>query len=221
MPSRKIPLITQEIYHVFNRGFNKKPIFFSENDYVRAIKTIQYYQYLTPPIKFSYLNIQTPKRQKKILQQLVQTSVDILAYCFMPNHFHFLIKQTKDNGILHSISKFSNSYSKYFNTIYEKRGPVLEGRFKAVRVTANEQLLHLSRYIHLNPFTSSIIKNINKIQDYPYSSIKEYLSSSRYNLCTTDEVLRQFKTKKAYLEFIQNQADYQKQLHAIKNIMLE
>lgn len=221
MPSRKTPLITQEIYHVFNRGFNKKPIFLTPNDYIRAIKTIRYYQYLNPPIKFSYLNIQTLKRQKHILNQLIQTSIDILAYCFMPNHFHFIIKQTHDHGILKSISKFSNSYSKYFNIIHKKQGPVLQGRFKTVRIKSNEQLLHLSRYIHLNPFISSIVKDINKIEAYTYSSLKEYLSSNSLNICSTNEILSQFKTKKSYLNFIQDNADYQKQLHAIKRIMLE
>ncbi|MFC1627391.1 transposase, partial [Patescibacteria group bacterium] len=130
MPSRKIPLVNQEYYHVFNRGFNKKVIFKNEKDYHRAIETIQYYQFITPSFKFSYLNRITPKQKKKLLDQLVNTQVSILAYCLMPNHFHFLIKQEKNNGILNTISKFSNSYSKYFNTIHEKAGPVFEGRFK-------------------------------------------------------------------------------------------
>jgi len=221
MPIRKTPLVNQEYYHIYNRGFNHQKIFYSSNDYNRAYKTIQYYQYLTPPIKFSYLNIQTPKQQKTILSQLLQTSINVLAYCFMPNHFHFLIKQEKDNGILNSISKFSNSYSHYFNTINEKQGPVFEGRFKAVSIVSNEQLLHLSRYIHLNPYTASIIKDLNKIKDYPYSSLKEYLSPHSFNLCSTDFILSQFKSPQDYLNFNLDQADYQKQLQAIKKLTLE
>jgi len=139
----------------------------------------------------------------------------------MPNHFHFLIKQIKNNGIVKSIGKFSNSYSHYFNTIHEKKGPLFEARFKAVKINSNEQLLHLSRYIHLNPYTASIIKNVNKIHQYPYSSLKEYLSPNTFNLTSTDLILNQFKSTQDYLNFNLNQADYQKQLHSIKKLTLE
>ena len=218
MPSRKIPLITNEYYHIYNRGFNKQKIFLSPHDYQRAFEAIRYYHFLTPPFKFSYLNKITLNQKKKLLDQLISTQIDILAFCFMPNHFHFLVKQIKDNGILNSISKFSNSYSKYFNLIHEKKGPVFEGRFQAVRITNNEQLLHLSRYIHLNPYTASIVKNIPDLKKFPYSSLKEYLHPHRFNLSQTDEILNQFKNKQEYLSFVNDHADYQKQLHLIKKL---
>ncbi|MFH2061980.1 MAG: transposase [Candidatus Beckwithbacteria bacterium] len=221
MPTRKIPLITDEYYHVYNRGFNKNLIFQSPGDYSRAFKTIQYYQFITPSIKFSYLNSRPLEQQKSILGQLVQTTIDILSFCFMPNHFHFLIKQNKDNGILNSIGKFSTSYANYFNILHEKNGPVFEGRFKAVRVSSNEQLLHLSRYIHLNPYTASIVKDINQLQNYPYSSLKEYLHPKRFNLAQTNEILSQFKSPQNYLNFNLDHADYQKQLHLIKEISVD
>lgn len=218
MPSRKVPLITGEYYHIYNRGFNKNLIFLSPDDYSRAYKTIQYYQFITPSIKFSYLNSRPIEQQRSILGQLVQTTIDILSFCFMPNHFHFLIKQNKNNGILNSISKFSTSYANYFNIIHEKNGPVFEGRFKAIRITNNEQLLHLSRYIHLNPYTASIIKDINQLQNYPFSSLREYLNPQRFNLSQTDEILKQFKSSQDYLDFVTDHADHQKHLHLIKNI---
>lgn len=221
MPSRKVPLITNEYYHVYNRGFNQQQIFLSANDYQRAFETIRYYQYMTPPIKFSYLNLQPPKRQKEILNQLVQTSIDILAFCFMPNHFHFLVKQTKNNGVKVTLSKFSLSYANYFNIINQNKGPVFEGRFKAVRVSSNEQLLHLSRYIHLNPYTASIVKDVGKLQDYPFSSLKEYLHPNRFNLSQTSEILTQFASCQDYLDFTLNHANHQKQLHLIKKISID
>ena len=218
MPSRKLPIINDEYYHIYNRGFNKKPIFISNNDYQRALETIRYYQFSTPSFKYSILNRLTIQQKNKLLQQLVSTQIDILAFCFMPNHFHFLIKQISDDGILKSISKFSNSYSKYFNTLHEKNGPVFDSRFKAVRVTSNEQMLHLSRYIHLNPYTASIEKNLNQIQNYPYSSLKEYMHPQSFTLTQTDEILGQFKSSQDYLSFTLDQADYQKKLHLIKSI---
>ena len=221
MPSRKVPLVTNEYYHIYNRGFNKQKIFITPSDYQRAFETIRYYHYSIPPIKFSYLNLQTPKRRRQILGQLVQTSIDIIAFCFMPNHFHFLVKQVTKGGILNSIGRFSLSYSKYFNLVNEKKGPVFEGRFQAVRVTNNEQLLHLSRYIHLNPYTASIVKNIDQLKNYPYSSLKEYLHPHQFNLSQTDEILSQFKNPQDYLDFINDHANYQKQLHQIKDALID
>ncbi|MFH1280041.1 MAG: hypothetical protein ABII08_00330, partial [Candidatus Beckwithbacteria bacterium] len=100
----------------------------------------------------------------------------------------------------------------------EKNGPVFEGRFKAVRVSSNEQLLHLSRYIHLNPYTASIVKDINQLQNYPYSSLKEYLHPKRFNLAQTNEILSQFKSPQNYLNFNLDHADHQKQLRLLKDI---
>lgn len=139
----------------------------------------------------------------------------------MPNHFHLLIKQTKDNNILTSLSSFSNSYSKYFNLKHKQEGPVFQNRFQAVRIITNEQFLHVNRYIHLNPYTSSIINSIKDLKNYPYSSLKEYLYPHQSNLCETNTILNQFKSTIEYQNFIQDQADYQQQLHQIKSVLLE
>ena len=84
----------------------------------------------------------------------------------MPNHFHLLLKQTIDNGISHFLSKFTNSYTKYFNTKYNRVGPVFQGVFKSVHIESDEQLMHLSRYIHLNPVVSAVVEKQNLLS-YP------------------------------------------------------
>ncbi len=221
MPQRKVPLITGEYYHIYNRGFRKRKIFLSSANYGRAYQTLQYYQLSEPPFKFSHFQLRSLKRQQEILVQLDHTSIEVIAFCFMPNHFHILIKQLENNGINHYISKFSLSYAKYFNTLHEKSGPVFEGRFKAVLVNTNEQLLHLSRYIHLNPYTASIAKTINELKYYPYSSLKEYLHSYRFILSQPQSILDQFESPEDYLKFVTNHADYQKDLHQIKNLTLD
>ena len=138
MPSRVIPFVNDHYYHIYNRGVEKKPIFHTRWDYARFIKTIKYYQLEGPKVKLSrFLISQTirPDPDKKI--------VEIICYCLMPNHFHFLIKQSKEGGITEFISKLSNSYTKYFNTKNDRVGPLLQGEFKAVLVETDEQLLHL------------------------------------------------------------------------------
>jgi putative transposase len=225
LPKRKIPLVNQEIYHVFNRGFNRKKIFLGSDDYQRGLETLAFYQYGNPPFKFSYFNQRTKSERKELIVSLKKynkPTVETMAYCLMPNHFHLLIKQLEDNGIQNTVSKLSGSYANYFNLKKSLKGPVFEGRFKAVRIVSNEQLLHVNRYIHLNPFTNSLVKSMKELLKYPYSSIREYLEQDfPLSICKKDLIIDQFKSIKSYQEFILDQADYQKELGKIKRLLLE
>ncbi|MBI4067720.1 hypothetical protein HY407_05035, partial [Candidatus Gottesmanbacteria bacterium] len=100
-------------------------------------------------------------------------------------------------------------------------GPILQGKFKAVRIEDDEQLLHVTRYIHLNPYTSYLVKDITGLIAYPYSSLPEYLKLSHVNLVDKKPILSHFKTIKSFKEFTFNQADYQKKLNDIKHLVLE
>lgn len=212
MPSRIIPLATGEYYHIFNRGVNKLPIFENVHDYKRFVKSMLYYQIEGPKPSFSLFSPmkQTLNKEKKI--------VEIICYCLMPNHFHFLLRQIKDNGITEFLGKFSNSYTKYFNTKHGRVGPILQGEFKSVLVENNEQLLHLSRYIHLNPLVSGVTVNL---EDYHWSSYPEYLSLSSTDLCSKEVILEQFKEIQAYKQFVLDQADYSIKLEYIKHHLLD
>src|SRR4030042_3171136 len=106
MAYRLITFVNNEIYHVYNRGVEKRQIFIAPSDYQRFILTCIYYQQLTPPIRYSLAS------DRKINTDKL---VDILAYCLMPNHFHLLLMQLDDNGISQFISKVANSYTKFFN----------------------------------------------------------------------------------------------------------
>lgn len=211
MPSRIIPFVNDQIYHVYNRGSEKRSIALSRRDYLRMLKTMQYYQLEGPKPKFSLYPKLTfkPDFSKKI--------VEIIAFCIMPNHFHFLLKQTKEGGITEFISKLSNSYTKYFNTKHKRIGPLFQGEFKAVLIENDEQLLHVSRYIHLNPLVSFLVKDLNK---YEWSSYKEYINNSP-GLCSKEQVLGFFKSPKDYEQFVLDQADYAKQLEILKHKLLE
>src|SRR3989344_6077012 len=146
MPSRIIPFINNHFYHIYNRGSEKRPIFENQRDYQRFLKTLIYYQIEGPKPRFSKfpsLAITKLDENRKL--------VEILAYCLMPNHFHLLLKQVRDKGITEFLSNLSNSYTKYYNTKYNRVGHLFQSEFKAVIMESNEQLLHVSRYIHLNP----------------------------------------------------------------------
>lgn len=213
MPGRFVPLVNEQYYHIFNRGSDKRNLFLQNQDYNRFIKTLYYYHFSGQKIRFSNynksnINFLTPLGTEKL--------VDIICYCLMPNHFHLLLKQKQENGISKFLSQISNSYTKYFNTKNKRIGALLQGTFKAVLVENDEQFLHVSRYIHLNPIVSSII---DKLEKYPWSSYQEYKTGSFF--CKTEEVLNFFKTNAHYLEFLNNQIEYGKSLELIKHHLLD
>lgn len=224
MPVRSIPLVNNEVYHIFNRGLNSIPIFSQKRDYQRFLDSLLFYQNRHPPVKFSHLKLLSPAKRDTLWKSLRKKRdwwVEIIAYCLMPNHFHFFLKQVKSNGITNFIFFLNNSYSHYFNTKYQRKGSLFEGRFKAVRVETNEQLLHLSRYIHLNPYSSFLISNLKRLTSYPYSSLPEYLGENQINICQKEIVLNQFSGVNKYQEFVLNQADYQRTLDQIKHQLLD
>jgi putative transposase len=138
----------------------------------------------------------------------------------MPNHYHLLLKQTKREGISEFIRLSSNSYAKYYNTKHKRTGPLFQGRFKAVRIQTDEQLLHVSRYIHLNPYTSSLVKTFKRLLSYPYSSLKEFANNTS-GCCSKKPVLEHFENPDKYIRFVKNNADFQKSLQKIKNLSLD
>lgn len=224
MPGRGVPLVNDEIYHVVNRGIASQPIFFNKKDYERKIATISYYQHASPPLRYSFF-IRLPKdRRLEIIEKFKKKGdilVEIIAYCLMPNHLHLLLKQKSNNGISSFMSNISNSYTRYLNVKNKRFGPIYQGKFKAVRIETDEQLLHVQRYIHLNPYSSHVVRDIEELEKYPYFSLSEYLDKSYLDLCNKELVLGFFKNKKAYKKFIYNQADYQRKLDDIKHLTLE
>lgn len=209
MPGRLIPLVSGEYYHIFNRGNNKRPIFLGSRDYKRFLQTFYYYQQIGPKPRFSEFS----KNKIFSINPTNTKLVEIISYCLMPNHFHFLLKQLVDNGIAIFISQLSNSYTKYFNNKYGNVGALLQGAFKSVLVEDDAQLLHVSRYIHLNPIVSGISLNL---EDYKWSSFLEYMNQKPF-FCTPHKILDFFPTVIEYKEFIENQREYGEILEFIKH----
>ena len=222
MPQRFTPLVNEEYYHIFNRGVAFQPTYLAKRDYEKFLQCISYYRFNNLPSRLSKLLLLAKDEREKILQDLEKRNdkvIEINAFCLMPNHFHLLLKQVRDGGISKFMRQFSDSYTRYFNVKYKRVGPVFQGAFKAVHVDTDEQLIHLSRYIHLNPLVSFVVKEKYFI-DYPWSSLKNYLNGNS-NMVNTRTVLTHFKSVKEYLEFIMDQADYSKELEKIKHLTLE
>lgn len=213
MPIRILPLVNNYFYHILNRGIEKRNIFLDDRDYKRFLKILKYYQYAEAKRSFSKLtneDLKNAQRGEKI--------VEIISYCLMPNHFHLLIKQVKDKGISDFIRKISNGYTRYFNTKYRRIGPLFQGPYKAVMVESDEQLTHLSRYIHLNPKVSFLVKDLNS---YPWSSYTDYIGLENNDLVNKEEILGFFKDQKSYENFVLEQADYGIMLQMLKHQLLD
>ncbi len=213
MPYRTTPLVNDQIYHVFNRGVAKMPIFTTKRDYNRFLETIYYYQFQGPKPQFSQLN-----RFKDFKFEQNKKIVELFCYCLMPNHYHFLLRQLQENGISEFVNKISNSYTKYFNTRHTRVGHLLQGQFKAVRIENEEQLMHTSRYIHLNPISSYIVKDL---KEYLWSSYPLYLGFERNRICNCELILSIFKTKEKYERFVLDQVEYAQSLERIKHLVID
>lgn len=221
---RKVPLVVNEIYHVFNRSVARQPIFLSNYDYQRALDIMNFYRYFNLPIRFSHYK-RLPEAQKSDLMDKLkkrnEKQVEILAFCLMPNHIHFLIKQIKEKGISTFMSNFQNSYAKYFNLKTERSGTLFQTMFKAVRIETDEQLIHVTRYIHLNPLTAFILKDITQLINYPWSSFQIYLGKNKSDIINTEMILDFFPSVEKFVIFTKDQIDYQRELGNIKHLLLE
>ena len=208
-----------------NKSIADYKIFTRDRDFERMVNLLRFFQLATPPAKFSYFishdpYVKTDGVEARIAEFAADDDllVQIIAYCLMPTHIHLVLKQLKDAGIAEYMRKVLNSYAKYFNTKYERKGTLWMGRFKNVRFETDEQLLHLTRYIHLNPTTAGIVK---KPQDWQHSSYQEYVSREKTSHPLTEfGDLIEMKPRR-YQSFVTDHAGYQKELALIKKQILE
>ena len=189
MPVRKIVFANDYYYHIYNRGVEKRIIFQNKKDYNTFLEILIYY--LVPDKKWPK-QIFSRKPQVKISQ-----GVSLLCYCLMPNHFHLLVKQKEDNCIVAFMNALGITYARYFNKKYDRVGSLFQGRFKAKLVETDEYLLHLSKYIHLNPeefYKKSILS-------YPYSSYRFYVDGGPKQFIDTETVLSYFSSEHKNLSY--------------------
>lgn len=223
MPGRNIPLAIGEIYHVVNRGISGQQVFVGEQCLERAWQTWLYYRYQDVPLSISQLLDLPLEARAAVLSRLSAESeflVEAIAGCLMPDHFHFLLRQVQESGISTFVGNFCNSYTRYFNLFHKRLGPLFQGKFKAVRVESEEQLWHVSRYIHLNPLSTGVVKDWKELERYAYSSLPEYLTQ-KSNFFSKENVLGNFRSPGSYQAFVADRAEYQRRLEGIKHLTLE
>ena len=212
------------MYHIFNRSIAEYKIFNDTKDYERMFCLINFFQIKEPPCKFADFIILKHVRQEGFLNYLNSITkkdeklVQLIAYCFMPTHIHLIMKQLSPNGISIFMSNILNSYTRYFNTKHKRKGPLWESKFQNVLVNKDEQLLHLTRYVHLNPVTAKLV---NKPGDWTFSSFNEYINETNEDqkICKYNELLEINPSE--YKKFLKERISYQRELAILKKSTID
>jgi len=177
-------------YHLYNRGANRQPIFFSDENWGYFLRLVRHY--LKPDL------------------------IDVVAYCLLPNHYHLLVSLKTDALAKKIMQPFTVAYSKAINKQQGRTGPLFEGPFQARLVDRDEYLVHLSRYIHLNPVSAGLVAHP---EDWTFSSYRDYLGLRKGTLPAPGIVMSQFPSPQAYAAFVE---DYQPDdRRVIEQLMLD
>jgi putative transposase len=192
MPRRSVPLLAGEYYHIYNRGNNGQRVFLEPENYLFFLRRLR--RYLRG-------EVQTPETgHPPGSTEVLPVGVTLVAYCLLPNHFHLLVR-AHDDELSRRMQRFSISYTKAINERFQRTGALFEGQFQAISVAQDKYLLHLSRYVHLNPARAGLVK---RAEDWEFSSYRDYLGLRRGTLPQPDVVLAQFPTPDAYRGFVES-----------------
>ena len=199
---RKQKLVSGNIYHIYNRGVEKRDIFVDDKDYLRFISDLGLFNDINPAY-----NVGFKLRHSTIdvgHQYIAENKfVDILVFCLMSNHYHLLLKQKIENGITEFMRKLGGGYVNYFNLKYQRVGTLFQGKFKSVLIENTSQLLYIPHYIHLNPLDKFMpewrekkISNkkgaIDFLTSYKWSSYSDYAGKLRFSSILEKDILSEY-----------------------------
>jgi putative transposase len=190
MPSRNSikQYAPNSYYHVYNRGVAKLPIFLDDHDKEYFLHLLKRH---LDPTDTSTDRFQTPYKKFD--------DVKLLSYCLMHNHFHLLIYQIEPMALADFMKSILTAYTMYFNKKYKRVGHLFQGRFKASLILDDAYLLHITRYIHLNPY---------KYRTYTWSSYGYYIGQKKSHWMHPELILSLFRDVKDYSAFVHDYEDY-------------
>jgi len=199
MPSRNVIKIDipNSYYHVYARGASRKTIFIEDEDFDYFLGLFH-----------RYLSHEEATNSVGLPYEKLYGVVELLAYCLMGNHFHLLIYQKEEGAMPRFMRGVMTSYSRYFNKKYDQSGSLFETRYKASRISSDEYLMHISRYIHLNP---------DDWKKYPYSSVRSYQDGDGPDWLNDKRMLELFSSRKSYMDFIEDYKNIRDVYETIKH----
>ena len=173
MAQRSVKFAQGEYYHIYNRGCGRANIFRESENYLYLFRLVQ--------------------------KKLPQFQVTFIAYCLMPNHYHFLLRQNTDISVGNFVQSVFNSYSKAFNKRYKRSGTLFEGPFQAKHINKQEYLIHLCRYIHRNPVDAGLVKSP---EEWPFSDYCNWIGVKESTYIDKDFIENIFYSAKEYETFV-------------------
>ena len=189
--------IPESYYHVYARGASLQPVFIDKDDYLYFLSLFH-----------RYLSHDNVTNAVGVTYDKLHEDLELLCYCLMENHFHLLIYQKNEHAMPRLMRGVMTAYSRYFNKKYERSGSLFETRYKASRISSDEYLMHVSRYIHLNP---------SKWETYPYSSIRYYSGQVPPDWLSTIRILDLFSSPESYIDFVNDYKDIRDIYESIKH----
>ena len=238
---RKIKFNIGDIYHIYNRGVEKRNIFNNNSDRWRFLQGMFLFNDKESSLNILY-HIERENKGRinfNLLREFIKRNksnrdplVKIIADCLMPNHFHLIIQEIRENGISQFMHKFGIGYTKYFNTKYDRVGSLFQGTFKAVKIDNDEHLKYLLIYINvINPgqliepnFEKEGVKDINNIinfaENYEWSTNKEYLGIRDSIIIDKGLLGKIFPKPEGYKRFVNNSL-LSKKYNIVDHIRLE
>jgi len=220
MPSRHIvkTYLANGYYHIYNRGVEKRTIFPQQQDYNVFLKYLK--TYLLPKDEEALEEViaqkdATPSEKDQARKMLrlnnFNGQIDLVAFCLMPNHFHFLVKQDEEKTIDPFMKSLLTRYVMYFNKKYKRVGPLFQDTYKAVLVESDEQLLYLTSYIHRNPLSLTHSLQGLSLHEMQPSSYAHYLGMQTLEWVREKEILAHFSRENrglSYETFVMQTDDY-------------
>lgn len=220
MPIRKLQFVTNNYYHLFNSGLDDRVTFPSPAHYLNFIEALWYYQFIKPPYKLNLYQKLKPNAKAEAANNLkshYQRHVNIVAYLLMPNHYHLVIQPLPLGNPSRYLANTQISYTRYHNQSVGRTGPLFGRQFRAVEITNPNDLIPLSRYLHLKPLTHNIVRSLSDIEAYSYSSYSEYTFTKPdfMRFCHTQPVTNHFPNPNDYRAYCSNLGD---NLQATQNL---
>ena len=229
MPAKNVikQYLVNGYYHLYNRGVEKREIFMDRQDegvflsYLKEYLTLKDTDKLQAAFSDSRLSYGERIEAAKLLRMNnFSDSLDLLAYCLMGNHFHLLVKQTQERTIETFMRSLCTRYVQYFNKRHGNRvGGLFQSTYKAVLVQSEEQLWHLSRYIHRNP----AMKGLSLVGCLRPSSYQNYLGLVSQVWVKPGEILGYFAKSgfNSYESFVENDALEEESLARIPELLMD
>ncbi len=227
--------VNNEIYHVYNRGVEKRKIFLTENDYLRFLHDLYEFNDTAPAVYF-HKKPQHFKSCEVGLRKVAQKRdllVEIYSFTLMPNHFHLMLKQIREGGVTEFMRKIGTGYTNYFNLTQERVGSLFQGKYKSVRIDNHAHFLHLPFYIHSNPLSLEFSdwqekgidadEAIKFLESYKWSSFCDYASKKNFPSVISKDFLTEIigeptKFKKEFKKWLD---DFDKNKSKIEPYLLE